>query len=135
MEKNLYIKYYKIVQNKYESEKDILIKTYLKDFEKDFWFWNIYININDVFTNKQNNFKNDLWFLFVNFMWNIDWKIANNLYFKNEYLYNTFKTFKKLMNINEKKYKEATDELDEKYTWKRNSDFLNIPCYISHWLL
>lgn len=135
MNKEQYIKYYKIVKYKHESEKNNLIQTYLKEFKKDFRFWNIYIDIDDVFTNEKNNFKNDLWFLFINFMWNIEWKTSNNLYFKNEYLYNTFKSFKIWMSINNQKYKEATHDLYENYEWKRDSSFLNIPCLISHWLL
>jgi len=135
MNKEQYIKYYKIVKYKHESEKNNLIQTYLKEFKKDFSFWNICIDIDEVFTNEKNDFKNDLWFMFINFMWNIEWEIENNLYFKSENLYNTFKTFKDLMTINNKKYREARDDLNENYEWKRDSNFLNIPCYIAHWLL
>ena len=80
MNKKQYIEYYKIVKNKYEREKSLLINNYLKE-------------------------------------------------------YNTFKFFKIWMSINEQKYEEAKNELDKNYKWKRDSNFLNISCLISHWSL
>ncbi len=74
-----------------KAKKNNLIQTYLKEFKKDFRFWNIYIDIDDVFTNEKNNFKNDLWFLFINFMWNIEWKTSNNYETLPDYLFDFYK--------------------------------------------
>lgn len=132
MNKKQYIEYYKTAHKKYYTEINNMLKKISWYLGLKIEHWELIIDVDIILTNSANWLKfNWLYAPRIVLWWSMKWDI----YYKSSEIKDLLVGYAEKACRLTKEYHSITNDLYENYEWKRDSHFLNIPAYISSWLL